>query len=206
MNRSLAVLLSVIASATLTGCYISKHKDGKNENVNIATPFGSMQVKTDTVEIAHNLGIAIYPGSVAVSNDHDKDSAKVNMNFGDFHLGVVAASYQTPDAPSRVESFYRKDLSRYGAVIKCQGDTTVGQPARTEQGLTCKDNDKGHSNGTIHISESDSNAGVELRAGSAQHQHTVSLDPRDGGTRIGLVALDLPGTISLHDDKPRQEQ
>jgi hypothetical protein len=83
-------------------------------------------------------------------------------------------------------------MARYGEVIECRGSQTMGQPARTGQGLTCNENEDHHVH-TIHV-ETDPHP--ELRAGSPEHQHIVGIEPRDGGTKIGLVALDLP---SHHD-------
>jgi hypothetical protein len=37
---------------------------------------------------------------------------------------------------------------------------------------------------------------LELKAGSQQHQHIVGIDAQGGGTKIELVALDLPGDAS----------
>jgi hypothetical protein len=37
----------------------------------------------------------------------------------------------------------------------------------------------------------------EFKAGSKQHQHIVSIDPEGNGTKFGLVALDLPGHLSV---------
>ena len=33
---------------------------------------------------------------------------------------------------------------------------------------------------------------LELKAGSRQHQHIVAINPEGTGTKLGLVALDLP--------------
>ncbi|MDE1155760.1 MAG: hypothetical protein PW735_08520 [Acidobacteriaceae bacterium] len=201
MTRALA-LLGVLA---LTGCYVSKHGTGNKENVDIGTPFGSMHVKTDPSTVMQNLGLSVYPGATAVKDSgHDNEnSADINMNFGDFHLGVRAAAYVTNDSASKVEAFYRKDLSRYGAVIKCDGSTPVGEPTRTAQGLSCKDDDsqvQTRDDKGVHINTPGS-ANPELRAGSPLHQHIVTLEPRDGGIRIGLVALDLPAHMNFHTDK-----
>jgi hypothetical protein len=197
MNRTLRTLAAApLACLLLAGCHVSEHKNGNNENVDIGTPFGSMQVKTNNSGDTSVIGIAAYPGAVPVKDDGDKDgnSANVNMNFGSFHLGVKAASFQTSDPQEKVLDFYRKDLSsRYGSVIECKGNSAVGSPTHTSQGLSC--DEKGHA----HISSGDHD--VELRAGSEQHQHIVGLEDRNGGTKIGLVALDLPSHISDHDDK-----
>ena len=195
--RSLAVPAS-LAALLLAGCHVTTHKDGKNDNVDIGTPFGSMQVKTDNKGNSSTIGIATYPGAALIKSDSDKSdggSADINMNFGSFHLGVKAASYQTSDPQSKVEAFYRKDLARYGDVIACRDNSPVGQPTRTSQGLTC---DSKHGN---HIHEDDSDSGLELRTGSEQHQHIVGIEAKDGGTKIGMVALDLPTGLGSHDSK-----
>ena len=197
--RSLAVPAS-LAALLLAGCHVTTHKDGKNDNVDIGTPFGSMQVKTDNQGNTSAIGIAAYPGAVLVNSDNDKSdkgSADINMNFGSFHLGVKAASYQTSDPQSKVEAFYRKDLARYGDVITCRNNSPVGQPTRTSQGLTCETKHGDH----INIKQDASDSGLELRTGSEQHQHIVGIEAKDGGTKIGLVALDLPSGLVSHDRK-----
>ena len=191
MNRPLRTLASAsLTCLLLAGCHVSEHKNGKNENVDIGTPFGSMQVKTNDSADTSAIGLAAYPGAVPLKDHDDKDSssANVSMNFGSFHLGVKAASFQTPDSQDKVLAFYRKDLAaRYGDVIECRGNSSVGSPTRTAQGLTC--DEQKHS----HVSASDfDRENTELRAGSAQHQHIVGVEAHDGGTKIGLVALDLP--------------
>ncbi len=189
-----ALRLSVLASTAcllLAGCHVSTNHHVNGDNVQVSTPFGSVHVKTDDDANVAGLGLTTYPGAVPVK-EHDgkkNDAADINLNFGDFHLGVKAASFQTSDSPDKVEAFYRKDMARYGDVLECEGNKTVGQPTHTAQGLTCRDND--HNNHEIHVS--DDHDHPELRAGSPEHQHIVGIEPRDGGTKIGLVALDLPG-------------
>jgi hypothetical protein len=196
-----SLVLAPLACLLLAGCRISEHKNGGKENVDIGTPFGSMQVKTDNSGDTSAIGLAAYPGAVPVKDEHDNDgnSANINMSFGSFHLGVKAASFQTSDPQDKVLAFYRKDLSqRYGDVIECRGSSVIGSPSRTSQGLTCDQ----HNQKNVHVRESDfDHDNLELRAGSEQHQHIVGLEDRNGGTKIGLVALDLPSHLSNHDGK-----
>jgi uncharacterized protein YoaH (UPF0181 family) len=192
--RSLAVI--PLACLLLSGCRVSEHQNGTNENVNIGTPFGSMQVKTTNSTDTSAIGLTAYPGAVPMKDDDDKDgnSANVNMSFGSFHLGVKAASFQTHDSQDKVLAFYRKDLAeRYGDIIECRGDNPIGSLTHTSQGLTC--DTKSHNHISTGISSGDK---IELRAGSDQRQHIVGVESRDGGTRIGLVALDLPSHHSGH--------
>lgn len=178
----------VIAGMVLvSGCRIESNKQGGDNNVKIATPFGGMQVKTNDDTVLQSMGLPAYPGAVLVKKDNDHGAADVNMNFGNFHLRVKAASYRTTDSPDKVEAFYRKALGRYGDVIQCSNDRPVGEPTHTAEGLTC-DNDKKH----VSIND-DMSRKMELKAGSKQHQHIVAINPEGTGTKLGLVALDLPG-------------
>jgi hypothetical protein len=195
-NPMTALRLSVLAAAAcmlLAGCRISHNKHGEGDNVQMSTPFGSMHIKTDKDANIAGIGLSTYPGAVPLK-EHDgkkNDAADINLNFGDFHIGVKAASFQTRDSPDKVEAFYRKDMAHYGDVLECRGDKAVGQPTRTAEGLTCNDD---HGRHEIHVSDGDNQ--VELRAGSPGHMHIAGIQAKDGGTKIGLVALDLP---SHHD-------
>ena len=186
--RSAVVIAA--ASLLLAGCNVSSNKNSHGDNVQMRTPFGDMHIKTSDDANLAGIGLTPYPGAVPVKDDNgkDKDAADINLNFGDFHLGVRAASFQSADSPDRVESFYRKDMARYGGVLKCKNNAAIGQPTRTAEGLTCSDNNEGHHE--IHVGEDRDE--VELRAGSPGHMHIVGIQSKDGGTRIGLVALDLP--------------
>ncbi len=202
-RRATVITACMAAFAMLSGCRVDKHEEGGSENVKIATPFGGMSVKTNDDVVQQNVGLSVYPGATLVKKDHtDKDghdhdsgAADIHLDFGRFHLGVKALSYTTQDAPEKVQAFYRKDLSRYGAVILCAGHHAVGVPTETQDGLTCSDDKHTHVQGV----EEDSD--LQLKAGSRLHQHIVGIDPMGSGTKIGLVALDLPGNLGLDDDE-----
>ncbi|QMV19029.1 hypothetical protein GOB94_10340 [Granulicella sp. 5B5] len=201
-----------LACLLFSGCRVTTDDHGDKKNVDISTPFGGMKVNTNNSSDTTAIGLSAYPGAVPVKDSDDKDgdgnNADVNLSFGDFHLGVKAATFQTSDSSDKVIAFYRKDLGkRYGDVITCKGSKTVGMPVRTSQGLGCDDNgthistgDHGHKG--FAITSGDQNSGsLELRAGSQQHQHIVGVEPKDGGTKIGLVSLDLPSHLGNHDSK-----
>lgn len=183
----------------LAGCHVTERKNGGHDNVDISTPFGGMHVKTNDDATA-NLGLTPYPGAaLEKKNGKDDGAADFDMSFGNIHVGVKAASYVTPDAPSMVLAFYKKDMARYGAVLQCDGHHAVGDVTRTSEGLTCDDD-----NGKNHISWStgdDGSSSIELRAGSKLHQHIIGIEKKNGGTKIGMVSLDLPSGFSKHDDK-----
>lgn len=191
MNTLRLLLMSSVFCLVLSGCHVTEHKSGQGDNVEIGTPFGSMHVKTNDDANTAEIGITPYPGAVPYKdNQNDTDSADVNMSFGSFHLGVRAASYKTQDGQSQVVAFYKKDLARYGDVLECRDNEPVGEPTRTAQGLTCEDQHKHN----VQVSDSE----IELRTGSPDHQHIVAITPKDGGTKIGMVNVDLP---EHHDSK-----
>jgi hypothetical protein len=189
--RSSAVIVSATSVLLLAGCNVTTEKHANGDNVDISTPFGSVKVKTDGDGKGNAVGLAIYPGSIQIREDHNSGSADISMNFGDFHLGVQAADYKTKDDSEKVISFYRKDMARYGVVIECRDNHVVGKPERTQDGLGC-DEQKG-SNST--------NGELQLLAGSPAHQHIVAIADKDGSTRIGLVSLNLPKEINHHSEK-----
>ena len=77
----------------------------------------------------------------------------------------------------------------------------VSSVTRTAEGLTCADDQKNH----IKV-DNDLSGKLELKAGSKQHQHIVGIDPEGSGTKIGMVALDLPGHLSVGDDEDSSKQ
>jgi hypothetical protein len=199
--RTLQTIAALLVLALLAGCHVSNH-NGKDNDVDVKSPFGSMHIKTnDTVDTA-SIGLSTYPGATVWKDDdadaknHDGHSADINLSFGDFHLGVKATSLRSTDSQDKILAFYRKDMVRYGDVIECKGNVSIGTPTRTSQGLTCETDDKHHEG--IHISDDNK---LELRAGSEQHMHLVEVETKDGAQKIGLVSLDLPTHLGKHDSK-----
>jgi hypothetical protein len=181
----------VVCAATLLaiiGCQVDAHNDKGGDKVNISTPFGGMSVKTNAQAVGAVVGLDVYPGATLVEKDHDDGAADVNMNFGSFHLGVKAMSYRTSDNPAKVLAFYRSHMTKFGTVIECKGDRPVSPPDSTQDGLTCSEEQGGHPQ--INIDSDEHN--LQLKAGSKRHQHIVAVSQKDGYTKIGLVALDLP--------------
>ncbi len=195
-----AVVVVMLATGLLCGCRVESNKHGDGEDVKVATPFGGMSVKTDDSAVTQATGLPVYPGATVFKkngkDDHDSGAADINMSFGSFQLRVKAVSYTTPDSPDQVLAFYKKNMIRFGTFIQCKDHKAVGTPTRTSEGLDCSDNDEK----TNHVYVSDDTSDKsELKAGSKQHQHIVSIDADGTGTKFGLVALDLPGHLSFGD-------
>lgn len=201
-HKMMLAIMTLGTIANATGCRIETHKHGKDDNVNIATPFGGMSVKTNDSVVQGGVGLSVYPGAEVIKKiegkDHDSGAADVNLSFGSFHLGVKALSYQSADSLNKVTAFYRQDMAKYGTVVLCRDHHAVGTPVKTQEGLGC---DRDNNKGVIVIEKGDEE---ELKAGSKQHQHIVTLQAKDGGTKIGLVALELPTHFSSDDGDSKQ--
>jgi hypothetical protein len=177
------------------GCRVEKHdgRDGKSGDVSIQTPIAGLTVRHDAN--AASIGLPTYPGATEVKGD-DGDSANVHLGFGQWQLRVQALKYRTPDAPDKVESFYRKPLSQYGVVLTCRDGKPVGTPTMTNEGLECGDNGPNQVGTHINFSDSDE---LELRTGSKHRQHIVSIKQIGGGTEMTLVELELPRNLPHKD-------
>jgi len=202
MNWGVTGLVAGLVLVTgLTGCTVRIEKDasGKDKNVQVETPFGGVHVNTDQTT-ASDLGLPAYPGAVLVK-DKDNNAADVHLGFGQWQLRVRAVSYSTSDSKEKVAAFYKKAMGRYGDVITCQGNSPVGTPTMTADGLTCAE-DK---SSKVKIDRKDygtSKDGLALKAGSKRHQHIVGFDdPKDGKIRFALIALDLPAETGNSKEK-----
>jgi hypothetical protein len=198
-KRFLVLFAGVAALAMLAGCRVEKTTNGDSKDVQIVTPFGGMNVKTNDANSLEGIGLPSYPGAVAVNKDDDNHkSADVDMSFGGFKLRVKVATFHSDDPAAKVEAFYRNGMKQYGDVIACLRNQPVGSPAKTAEGLTCSNNSS--YNGHVTVEDSPSSHKMELKAGSEQHQHIVTIDPDGGGAKFSLVALDLPGKITYDGD------
>jgi hypothetical protein len=203
MMRKAATLLAGLAlAAGMAGCrvHVDKDANGEDKNVRVDTPFGGVHVNTDQTTAA-DLGLPVYPGAQTVRGDDKHKSADVHLGFGEWEMRVRAVSYETPDTADKVTAFYKKALGRYGEVFTCQGNSAVGTPIATSEGLTCDEN----KSPKVHVDQGDYSLGkgdLELKAGSKRHQHIVGFEnPRDGRTRFALVALDLPSGLDKNSGK-----
>jgi len=198
MQKRVWMVACLVAGLALTaavaGCRIRTEKDanGEEKNVQIDTPFGGLHVNTDQTTAA-DLGLPVYPGAQQVKADDKHKSADVHLGFGDWEMRVRAVSYATRDSQEQVTAFYKKALGRFGDVIVCQGDTPVGTPTSTAEGLNCSDNGKSSKMKINSDAYNSDRGGLQLKAGSKRRQHIVAFeDSKEGDTRFALVALDLP--------------
>ncbi len=178
-------LLAVLAVAglLLAGCSIQSRKsdEKKGEKVDIQSPLGSLHVETNEQAKAHDTGLPVYPGArEAATDDHDSSKANVSLGFAGFGLKVVAAKYESDDAPEKLIEFYRKALARYGAVVECKGGDVDLHVDKNKQAMTCSP--------STHERDK-----TELGVGDESVRHMVSIRPKGKGTQFALVYLQTGG-------------
>ena len=175
------------AFVILPGCSINvkdKNKNGE-KRVDIRTPMGDIHVN-EQPDIRET-GLPLYAGARPAPKDNgeDKKSANVNISGMGFALKVVAAEFQSDDSPDKLIAYYNKELQRFGKPIQCHGRWNGGD---VNADLHGKDKDK-DKEGSKPVSCRDNGGGdsVELKVGTEENQHVVSVKPEGKGTRFALV-------------------
>ena len=194
-----AMLLAGALVLALSGCSVQDHKNGQAENVQLRTPIGSLDVRTDAVH-GPDVGLPVYPGAVETSkHGNDSGSADIHMSFGSWHLNVKAIEYHTGDPEDKVVAFYKKAMGTYGDVLTCKDRVAIGQPAKTRQGLTCANDHEydvnmklDSSKHPVTIQTPHISGDVKLLAGSTDNQHVVAFSPSSSGTKFSIVVVQLP--------------
>ncbi|MGA2686867.1 MAG: hypothetical protein ABSE85_02230 [Candidatus Korobacteraceae bacterium] len=179
-----ALLATVVAGVTLLlgACSISvDDKDKKNEKVDIKTPFADLKV--DSSGKAADNGIPVYPGAhLRPADNGDNHSANISIGAAGFGLKVIAAEYETNDSPDKVKAFYEDKMKSFGTILVCNGHS-----GGSDVHISHHDDDK-------KLSCSDTSGdGWEIKAGSSDNQHLVSIEPNGSGTRFGTVLIQTRG-------------
>jgi len=185
IRRFLILFFAGSLVALLSACSVSvDDKDQKNGQgkVDIQTPFANLKV--DSSEKAADNGIPIYPGAhLRPAENGDSHSANINMGAAGFGLKVIAAEYETDDSPDKVKAFYEQKMKRFGDVLVCNGhsggsDVQITTPSDKDKKLSCSDT---HGDGW------------EIKAGTSDDEHLVSIEPHGAGTRFGTVLVQTHG-------------
>ena len=174
---ALPIVLSLFATV---GCSVTTHEkdNGKKDDVDIRTPFGSLSVKEGATDIK-DTGLAPYPGASPTKDDDDDrhHSANVNISSSLFGLKVVVLKFQSDDPSDKVLAFYRKDMGKYGKVVDCTGVFTLDFHHRDKDAeVTCDSH-----NGPGH------EYNEELKVGTENNQRILAIKPRGNGSEFALV-------------------
>jgi hypothetical protein len=177
LRTMLPAFLCVVA---LAGCSVTTHDkgNGKKDDVDIRTPFGSLSVKEGATNVK-DTGLSPYPGARLAKEDDDEHhhSANVNISSSLFGLKVIALKYESDDASDKVLAFYRKEMGKYGKVVDCTGGFNMNFHHRDKDAeVTCD----GHSGSDHEYKE-------ELKVGTENNQRILAVKPRNNGSEFTLV-------------------
>ena len=101
----LTLALVFAALLPLAACGVDVHDAEHGKKVDIRSPFGNVNVRTDVEN--PDTGLPVYPGAQPLRTDDDHESADVNISSPWFGVKVVAATYESADAQDKILEFYR---------------------------------------------------------------------------------------------------
>jgi hypothetical protein len=173
---SLSVLVLVIV---LPACKINvnKSENGEDKKVDIQTPLGGIQVNKEAN--VRDTGLPVYPGAreKPKSNDGNGGKANVNISSGFFGLKVVVIEFLSDDPPEKVTAYYKDQLKKYGGILECHTKNRHNDGPDIE----FHSDDKGNQKDNKLTCDHDSGPTIELKVGTKDNQHIVSVSPQDGG-------------------------
>ena len=167
MQLSITVLAALLLLPT-RGAAQSAHRDGQDKNLDI-------QLHVGKDADARKVGLPLYPGARLKHDEENQNRANFALLTGAFGMKLVVASYDSADAPSKVIAYYREQLKRYGRVLECRSKESGGDVHANLHTQESKDSKQLKCDGD--------NAGniVELKAGTEDNQHVVSVQPAETG-------------------------
>jgi hypothetical protein len=178
--RMLAALVAVFSFAAVTAA-----QDDQNKKLDVRSPIGDLHISADAS--AQKAGLPLYPGARLKSGDENNDNINVGAFTEAFGIKLIAAKYETDDAPAKVIDFYRDKLKKYGKVLECHTHEHGGD-------INAGDNEDDHHK---EVKCNDDNTGpvTELKVGKEDNQHVVAIEPGNSGkgSTFALVYLHTRG-------------
>lgn len=189
--KLLCLALSLTTTLALAGCSVHTQKsaDGSdnNKNVDIETPVGNLHVGKD-VDV-RDAGLAVYPGAKLKDkkDDGDDQSANLSIMTSAFGMKVVAADYVSDDASDKIAAYYKGQLKKFGTVLECHIDK-IGN-----HNMDVHSENDDHASEPVTCGGANKGNVLELKVGTQNNQHVVSISPDGKGTEFSLVYVRLRG-------------
>lgn len=164
---SMTTLLSVSAQQT--------DNQEKDKHLDIRSSSGDLHVGNDAD--ARDTGLPAYPGSRLRRDDQEdgKNRANFSISTDSFGIKMVVVGYDSDDAPSKVITYYRDKLKRYGNVLECRSSVHGGD-VHVNAG---QDNVNGSK--AVKCEADSTGEVVELKVGTQDNQHLVAIEPSKTG-------------------------
>jgi hypothetical protein len=168
LKFAIFLVVAICPSAFVFG----QDSDNHTKNLDIRSSAGDLHLGDDAD--AKRAGLPLYPGARMKSDNESQNKANLSLLTDAFGMKLVVANYTSDDAPGRVIEFYRHELKKYGKVLECHSDKHGGD-------VQVHTDDK-DSLGSKELKCNDSSGPVtELKVGTENDQHIVSVEPGDSG-------------------------
>jgi hypothetical protein len=195
INFVLGFFLFIYGSLSL-GCSVNVKKDeeGKEKKVDIQTPVAGLHVSNEPD--VQDTGLPVYPGATRKhkeEGDSDETGANVNIATSLFGLKVVAVEFVSNDPPEKVLAFYKDKLGKYGNVLECHKRKGGSSVTLNSDG----DDDSKSKSKQLKCEGDNSGNVIELKVGTDEKQHIVSIEPKDNGTDFALVFVQTHGKDAI---------
>ncbi|HKE83110.1 MAG TPA: hypothetical protein VKB50_05120 [Vicinamibacterales bacterium] len=175
----LQTLSAVLATSLLLpacGVNVDRDDQGHRTKVDIHSPFGNVNVRTDVDASA--TGLPVYPGARPLRNRRDEpESADVNVGNSWFGVKVVALRFEHDDAPEPIVEYYKSALKTYGDVLECHGNIDFRHGSHAP---VCKERERSRE--------------TQLVVGSEERHRLVVVKPRGSGSEFSAVYIQTRGT------------
>ncbi|MGA8489378.1 MAG: hypothetical protein WB711_03085 [Terriglobales bacterium] len=183
-NHTLILVIAVAVSSTALFAQDQTPSSGEKHKIAVETDSGRYEVGAEKLD-PKQLGVAIYPGAKIHEGENDSSDASLSLDWGKESTRLYLQNYVTSDSSDKVLSFYRKQLSKYGAVLECRNGKPV---AAAPWQLKCDSDKDGNS--------------IELKAGTERKQHMVGVTSTAGGAQFEVVYLDeTPRSVKTDPDR-----
>ena len=164
-----------------------EHKDtskDKEFSVTVQGPETDAGLIVSARATAKEVGLPIYPGSIPhreQGKDDDSPAAKLGLWGSSFGFKLVVLKMESTDTPRKIADYYQNALAKYGTVLDCTNGARP-QQAKDEKSekLTCGD-DKPEAGGML------------FKAGTAEKQHIVAVQPKGNGAEFQLLYVEARG-------------
>src|SRR5579871_1168209 len=91
--------------------------DGKDKGFDVRSSAGDMHLGSDATP--REIGLPAYPGAHLRQHDDNRSNANLSLFTSAFGVKLLIANYDSDDATSKIISFYRDKLKKYGKVLEC---------------------------------------------------------------------------------------
>ena len=144
----------------------------QDKNFDVRSSVGDLHIGSDAD--ARKIGLPLYPGARPRTDDKDNTPANLSLFTEAFGFKLVVAHYDSDDAPAKVIDYYRDKLKKYGKVIECHS-------TKQASNVEVHDDDKDSKGGKQLKCDENSGPITELKVGTEDNQHAVSIEPLDAG-------------------------